>query len=64
MELDKTEKLETVVKKGGFVNPFEVSYVDFQEALGKKTVAEYCKGKLTEEQIEFVEKELELLNKK
>ncbi len=49
-----------------FLNPYEVgvTYVQFQEALGKKSVAEYCKGKLTEEEIEFLEKELELLNKK
>ena len=49
-----------------FLNPFEigVTYEQFQEALDKKSVAEYCKGKLTEEQIEFLEKELELLNKK
>ena len=79
MELDKTNKEEVEVvatekpktekqkvEKVEFLNPYDVgvTYVQFQEALGKKSVAEYCKGKLTEEQIEFLEKELELLNKK
>lgn len=49
-----------------FINPFEtgVSYDEFQKALDKKTVAEYCKGKLTEEEISWLESELELFNKK
>lgn len=49
-----------------FLNPFDigVTYKQFQEELGKKSVAEYCKGKLNEEEIEFLEKELELLKKK
>ena len=57
------EKEEKEIK---FLNPFEVgvTYAEFQKALGKKSVAEYCKGKLSDEQIAFLEKELELLNKK
>lgn len=49
-----------------FLNPFEVgvTYAEFQKALGKKSVAEYCKGKLEKEQIEFLEQELLILNKK
>jgi len=54
------------VKEAKFLNPFEVgvNYVEFQKALGKKSVAEYCKGKLEKEQIEFLEAELLILNKK
>ena len=55
-----------VEEKEKFLNPFEVgvTYVEFQKALGKKSVAEYCKGKLEKEQIEFLEAELLILNKK
>lgn len=54
------------VKEVKFLNPFDagVTYAEFQKALGKKSVAEYCKGKLSDEQIEFLEKELLILNKK
>ncbi len=46
-----------------FLNPFDVgvTYADFQKALGKKSVAEYCKGKLEDEQIAWLEKELSIL---
>jgi len=56
-EVEKAEK---------FLNPFDVgvSYNEFQKALGKKTVAEYCKGKLEKDQIEWLEKELSILNNK
>lgn len=49
-----------------FVNPFDkgVNYSIFLEAVGKKTVSEYCKGKLTKEQIEWLEKDIKLINKK
>ncbi len=51
------------VKEVKFLNPFEVgvTYAEFQKALGKKTVAEYCKGKLSDEQIAFLETELSIL---
>ena len=54
------------VKEEKFLNPFEVgvTYVEFQKALGKKSIAEYCKGKIEKEQIEFLEAELLILNKK
>ena len=54
------------VKEAKFLNPFEVgvTYAEFQKALGKKSVAEYCKGKLEKEEIEFLEAELLILNKK
>lgn len=53
-EVEKAEK---------FLNPFGVgvSYADFQKALGKKSVADYCKGKLTNDQITWLEKELSIL---
>lgn len=53
-------------KEENFLNPFDtgVTYAEFQKALGKKSVAEYCEGKLEKEQIEFLEKELSIINKK
>ena len=57
------EKEEKEIK---FLNPFDkgITYVEFQKALGKKSIADYCKGKLDKEQIEFLEKELSIINKK
>lgn len=57
---------QSSTKKEKYVNPFDegVTYDVFQKALGKKTVADYCKGKLTEEEINFLELELELYNNK
>lgn len=55
----KTEnKIEVENKE--FVNPFEagVNYEMFLKAVGKQTVKEYCKDKLTTEQIEFLENDL------
>ncbi len=51
------------VKEVKFLNPFDegVTYAEFKKALGKKSVAEYCKGKLSDEQIEFLETELSIL---
>ena len=51
------------VKEVKFLNPFDtgVTYVEFKKALGKKTVSEYCKGKLSNEEIAFLEKELSIL---
>ncbi len=51
------------VKEVKFLNPFDagVTYAEFKKALGKKTVAEYCKGKLSDEQIAFLETELSIL---
>ena len=50
-------------KEPKFLNPFDagVTYAEFQKALGKKAVAEYCKGKLSDEQITFLETELSIL---
>ena len=52
--------------KAGFLDPFGVgtSYKEFKAALKKAnnaTVKEYCKGKLTEDQLVFLEKELSIL---
>ncbi len=51
------------VKESKFLNPFDVgvTYAEFKKALGKKTVADYCKGKLSDEQIAFLETELSIL---
>lgn len=51
--------------KDKFVNPFEVSYEDFLKAIPKETsVKDYLKGSLSEEEIETIEKELKIYNKK
>ena len=51
------------VKDVKFLNPFDagVTYAEFKKALGKKTVAEYCKGKLSDDEIAFLEIELSIL---
>lgn len=43
-----------------FVNPFEVgvNYKVFLDAVGSVKVEDYCKGKLTDEQIEFLVNDL------
>lgn len=58
----KKEQTEAEV----FVNPFDpgVNYDHFTEAMGNKTVKEYCDGKLTAEQIEWLENDLKFYNKK
>jgi hypothetical protein len=45
------------------VNPFDtgVTYAQFQEALGKAKVKDYLKDICSDEQIDFIEKELEIL---
>lgn len=56
--------------KDEFLNPFDkgVSYEAFLKEVdkSKKTVSEYCKNKLTNDEVDFIEKELKLikLNKK
>ena len=51
------------VKEAKFLNPFDagVTYAEFKKAVGKKSVAEYCKGKLTQDQIDWLENELSIL---
>ena len=65
--LTPKEVLENKIKqeisqdiKKGFLNPFKagVNYSIFLEAVGKKSVAEYCKNNLTKEQIEWLENDL------
>ena len=58
--------MEEEKKEVKFLNPFDagVTYVEFQKALGKKTVTEYCKGKLSDEQIAFLETELSIIKTK
>ena len=49
-----------------FINPFEVSLADFIKAVdsSKKTVKEYCKGSLTDKEIESLETEINHYNLK
>lgn len=57
-------KQETKTEVKNFVNPFEVNYKVFTDALGKADVAEYCKGHLTEEQIELLIEDLKFYKHK
>lgn len=52
-----------VEEKKDCTNPFNegVSYAEFLEAIGKKTIDDALKGICTAEEIEFVKKEVELL---
>lgn len=58
--------MEKEEKEMKFLNPFDtgVTYTEFQKALGKKSVAEYCKGKLSQDQIDWLEKELSIIKEK
>ena len=48
-----------------FINPFEsgVTYKQFLKAVDKKTISEYCKNKLTKEQIEWLENDIKSIKK-
>lgn len=50
--------------KKEFVNPFDngVTYDDFLKALGTQKIEDYCKNELTNEQIEFLKTEIEIIN--
>lgn len=54
--------------KDGFLNPFgdKTTYEEFLKAVkdAKSTVAEYCKGKISEEQLEWLETELSIIKEK
>lgn len=58
---------EATETKSKFLNPFEpgVSYDDFLAAVkkSKKSVAEYCKGNLSEEDLAWLEKDLGMYKK-
>ena len=69
--LDPIVEVKDVVKapkkeNPDFLNPFDegVTYTDFIKAMDKKTVEVYCKGRISNEQIEFLQKELEIINQK
>jgi hypothetical protein len=57
-------KQETKTEVKNFVNPFEVNYKVFMDAVGKSDVSEYCKGHLTEEQIELLIEDLKFYKHK
>ena len=54
--------------KDGFLNPFgeETTYSEFTKEVvkSKGTIAEYCKGKLTEDQLAWLEKDLAIFKTK
>jgi hypothetical protein len=63
------EKTETPIDELALetkVNPFDtgVSYATFLEALGENEISEYLKDICSDEQIDFIEKELETLKNK
>ena len=51
--------------KTEFLNPFAegVNYDQFLQAVGKQTIADYCKGHLEKDQIEWLEKDIKLIKK-
>lgn len=55
-----SKKVETIA-----LNPFEkgVTYAQFLESIGEKSIDEALKDICTEEQIEFVKKEVSILKK-
>lgn len=57
-------KQETKTEVKNFVNPFDVNYKVFMDAVGKLDVTEYCKGHLTEEQIELLVEDLKFYKHK
>ena len=61
---DKERKAAEI--KAGFLNPLgdRTTLAEFIEAVGKKTVSEYCKGHLTEDEIKALEIEINHLNNK
>jgi hypothetical protein len=59
------KKVEVIKESKPFLNPFTegVNYTQFLEAVGNKSVAEYCTGKLTNSQIKWLEKDIKLIKK-
>lgn len=54
------KEAEPVFKKGEFVNPFiqGVTYDIFEKALGGKSVEDYCKSKLEDNEIAWISQEM------
>jgi len=52
--------------KEEFVNPFAegVNYTEFLQAVGKKTVEDYCKGKLEQDRIDWLVEDLKHFKQK
>lgn len=65
-EIKVSDPIVEIKVKDNFLNPFDegVTYVEFQKALGKKSIAEYCKGKLSKDQIDWLEKEISIIKEK
>lgn len=59
--------MEEKAKKTEFINPLEtgVSYAVFLEAVdkSKKSIADYCKGHLEEDTINWIENEINQIKK-
>lgn len=54
------------IKKESFYNPLEkgTDYESFLKQKGDQTIEEYCKGNLTDEEIDYIKREIKLLNQK
>ena len=54
--------------KDGFLDPFgqETTYVEFLKEIAKSkgTIAEYCKGKVSEDQLAWLEKDIAIFKTK
>lgn len=54
--------------KDGFLDPFgqETNYVEFLKEIEKSkgTIAEYCKGKISADELAWLEKDIEIFNNK
>jgi len=63
---EKPVMAKEVKENEAFVNPFDkgVTYKAFLEAVGESSVSEYCKGKLSESQIEWLENDLKHIKTK
>ena len=58
-------KQKVITETDVFLNPFEVgvSYVDFKNSIPEgKTIKEHCDGILSDEEIQWIEKEIEFFD--
>ena len=65
MARPKNIKSKEVIESKPFLNPFTegVNYTQFLESVGSKSIAEYCKGELTNSQIEWLQNDIKLIKK-
>lgn len=68
IEVKQIKERKAAEIKAGFLNPFgkKTSYDEFLDEVekSKKTVAAYCKGHISKEQLEWLENELSIFKNK